>query len=293
MTLENSLNMILTSIAMEELALSHIINAEGEKLQYVLGTLNESLGEKPSVEEILAVNKSVKSLLDSVMHNQVILKSKMECAVDALEAGIGPTGPIGPTGSLGPPGPAGTQGPAGTTGATGPSGGERGATGPTGAQGPTGTAGATGPKGEPGDLQACRAVSFLGCPRQRWTADRPLIWSRSECSICCPLHLSSDCRNIVLGCGRCYAVSYSVDLCIEEKSEKCVSISVQILDNHRRINRFVCHAPIIYENIPLTVSASGISVSTHNLSCASALTLTLMAPAAVTVNQASICVMEL
>ena len=38
MTREEALTMIIASIAMEELALSHILNAEGEKLQYVLGT---------------------------------------------------------------------------------------------------------------------------------------------------------------------------------------------------------------------------------------------------------------
>ena len=35
MTREEALTMIIASIAMEELALSHILNAEGEKLQYM------------------------------------------------------------------------------------------------------------------------------------------------------------------------------------------------------------------------------------------------------------------
>ena len=35
MTREEALTMIIASIAMEELALSHILNAEGEKLQYI------------------------------------------------------------------------------------------------------------------------------------------------------------------------------------------------------------------------------------------------------------------
>lgn len=39
---EDAVNYILTSIAMEELALSHILNAEGEKIQYVIGTLDKN-----------------------------------------------------------------------------------------------------------------------------------------------------------------------------------------------------------------------------------------------------------
>lgn len=74
--------MIIASIAMEELALSHIINAEGEKLQYILGTLP---GMKPCAEpqDILAVNKSVACLLDVVAQNQMLLKSKLEKVLEA------------------------------------------------------------------------------------------------------------------------------------------------------------------------------------------------------------------
>ena len=39
LTREDSINLLLVSIAMEELALSHILNAEGEKIDYILGTL--------------------------------------------------------------------------------------------------------------------------------------------------------------------------------------------------------------------------------------------------------------
>lgn len=111
---EDALNMILESIAMEELGLSHLINAEGEKLQYILGTLPGSPGyEKASVEDVLAVNKSIKCLLDSIMQNQIIIKSKMECAIGARE-GNKPC----PPGIPGPPGQRGAPGATGPTGAS-------------------------------------------------------------------------------------------------------------------------------------------------------------------------------
>ncbi len=81
LTREEALTMIIASIAMEELALSHIVNAEGEKLQYILGTLP---GTKPCAcpQDVLAVNKSVASLLDVVAQNQMLLKNKLEKVLD-------------------------------------------------------------------------------------------------------------------------------------------------------------------------------------------------------------------
>ena len=77
MTREEALTMIIASIAMEELALSHILNAEGEKLQYILGTLP---GTFPcaSPQDVLAVNKSVTSLVEAVTQNQMLLKNKLD-----------------------------------------------------------------------------------------------------------------------------------------------------------------------------------------------------------------------
>ena len=82
MTREEALTMIIASIAMEELALSHILNAEGEKLQYILGTLP---GTKPCAgpQEVLAVNKSIAALLEAVAQNQILLKSKLEKVLEA------------------------------------------------------------------------------------------------------------------------------------------------------------------------------------------------------------------
>lgn len=83
-TCENSISQILTSIAMEEIGLSHILNAEGEKLQYILGTLEDSKPPiPPTIDQVLEVNQSVKDMLQQVAFNQMFLSAKMS---DALKA---------------------------------------------------------------------------------------------------------------------------------------------------------------------------------------------------------------
>ena len=138
LTRDGSINEIIASIAAEELSLSHILNAEGEKLQYVLGTL-PGLGESADIEDVLDVNKSVQRTLDEITQQQLLLGAKLSAALDAPvftgpTGATGPTGPTGPaTGAAGPAGPTGPEGPAGADGVTGP-------TGPNGPN-PTATAG--------------------------------------------------------------------------------------------------------------------------------------------------------
>lgn len=145
-TRDDAVNQILSSIAMEELGLSHVINAEGEKLQYVLGTLPGATGPAATIDDLLKTNESIQNLLQNASYNQLLLKSKMQQALSASEmAGpTGPTGPAGPAGDSG--GPTGPTGPAGPTGPMGPAG----AQGPVGDSGPTGLTGATGPTGATG-----------------------------------------------------------------------------------------------------------------------------------------------
>ena len=145
---EDAVNQILSSIAMEELGMSHILNAEGEKLQYILGTLPGLSGPAATVKDVLNANESVKELLETATQNQLLLKSKMQCALDTTPA-QGPAGPAGLTGPTGPAGPTGATGPTGSAGATGAAG-ETGATGPTGPAGATGAAGPAGPTGPTG-----------------------------------------------------------------------------------------------------------------------------------------------
>ena len=85
LTKENALNQILSSIAMEELGLSHVLNVEGEKMQYILGTLEgvDPPATPPTVEQVLQANQSIQKLLETIMMQQVFLRAKM---CDALNA---------------------------------------------------------------------------------------------------------------------------------------------------------------------------------------------------------------
>ncbi|MGL4742350.1 MAG: hypothetical protein ACRC41_16415 [Sarcina sp.] len=79
---DDSINLLISSIAMEEMGLSHIINAEAEKLQYVLGTLDTTHDithfQQHSINDLLRVNNSIDKTLREVLRNQMILHMKFE-----------------------------------------------------------------------------------------------------------------------------------------------------------------------------------------------------------------------
>lgn len=75
---EDSINLLLTSIALGELGLSHIINAEGERLQYILGTLPGITTSPPPISDLLAIGESVRETLSNVARTEFILASKLE-----------------------------------------------------------------------------------------------------------------------------------------------------------------------------------------------------------------------
>ena len=61
---------LLESIALIEAALSHILNAEGEKLQKVISTTDD-------LDQILCFNKSVQETITKVTRLEVILLDKL------------------------------------------------------------------------------------------------------------------------------------------------------------------------------------------------------------------------
>lgn len=62
---------IIESVALEETALSHILNAEGEKIQKMVAM------ENVTPEVLLATNKSVESMVNAVSRLEMILQSKL------------------------------------------------------------------------------------------------------------------------------------------------------------------------------------------------------------------------
>lgn len=71
-TREESVADIISSIAAEESAVAHILNAESEKLEAVINN------PAATADELLATNRSVKNAVDTVIRLELTLKSKLE-----------------------------------------------------------------------------------------------------------------------------------------------------------------------------------------------------------------------
>ncbi|MEG1990095.1 MAG: SdrD B-like domain-containing protein [Clostridia bacterium] len=68
---DQAINDIIESVALMQTALSHIINAEGEKIQKVLEI-------KSTNEEMIKINNSVEKTINNITNLEIILKSKLE-----------------------------------------------------------------------------------------------------------------------------------------------------------------------------------------------------------------------
>ncbi len=80
--------LLLASVALEELALAHIINAEAEKIQFVLGTLSTDIKLSPSVvslSNLLDLDKSVQRTLRDVIKKEMLLEFKFENILDLID----------------------------------------------------------------------------------------------------------------------------------------------------------------------------------------------------------------
>ncbi|MCR8845359.1 hypothetical protein NQ117_16885 [Paenibacillus sp. SC116] len=85
-TLDDSVNLLLASTALEGLALANIINAEAERIQYVIGTLPGSEGLSPpaTISNLLAIDSSVVRTLQEVMKKEILLQIKLDSIMNSL-----------------------------------------------------------------------------------------------------------------------------------------------------------------------------------------------------------------
>ena len=78
---------LIESIALMETALSHILNAEGEKIQAAVGTLDKD-GKKtdptptPSIPDLIKVNNSVEEVVSTITLLEAFLRKKLALALD-------------------------------------------------------------------------------------------------------------------------------------------------------------------------------------------------------------------
>ena len=89
------LNNIIASIALQEAALSHILNADGEKLQAAVqmvdpanADLFDEVGavDQPTLDELLLVNESVSTLVDHVTDYERSLRDKLNAILTFIRS---------------------------------------------------------------------------------------------------------------------------------------------------------------------------------------------------------------
>ncbi len=77
LSFSETINLLLASIAFEELGLSHILNAEGEKLQ-------AGICLAKCFDDLVILNQNVTKTLRAVIKNQMLLQFKLEDTIDLL-----------------------------------------------------------------------------------------------------------------------------------------------------------------------------------------------------------------
>ncbi|MFJ5716053.1 hypothetical protein [Neobacillus sp. NPDC093127] len=98
LSIAQTVPLLLSSIALEELALAHLLNSEAEKLQLVLGTLTPTRTTfspaTVSLSNLLAVDTSVQRTLRDVIKKEMLLEFKFENVLDLIPFAVPPFSPV-------------------------------------------------------------------------------------------------------------------------------------------------------------------------------------------------------
>lgn len=76
---EDVINLLLVSVALEELGLAHIINVEGEKAQFAMKAHCTTL------DDLLLINDKIDRILKDVIKKEILLQFKLDHIMDLIE----------------------------------------------------------------------------------------------------------------------------------------------------------------------------------------------------------------
>lgn len=77
---EETITLLLSSIALEELSLAHIMNAEAEKIQEVV-----KLPGCNKMGDLICIDKSVERMMRDVIKKEMLLEFKFENILELLD----------------------------------------------------------------------------------------------------------------------------------------------------------------------------------------------------------------
>lgn len=80
LTKQKVVNLLLTSVALEELGLANIIDAEGEKIRAVID--DDSCH---GLEDLISIDKSVQTTLRDVIKKEILLEFKFENILELID----------------------------------------------------------------------------------------------------------------------------------------------------------------------------------------------------------------
>lgn len=80
--IEDVIKVLLLSVALEELSLAHILNAEGMKIQEIIED-NERRCNK--LQDLLEIDQSVQRTLRDIIKKEILLEFKFENIMDLID----------------------------------------------------------------------------------------------------------------------------------------------------------------------------------------------------------------
>lgn len=309
-------NLLLASIAMEEIGLNNIKNADGDKIEQVASILIGKENAGVAVDRILEINKIIGSLVDAIMQNQALLKGRLEKILSALKYNVKrQTTKTSETAKAGAESQASRANTKNTMGMpnipvlTTP----QDTMSPKDKNEPV-LADHTEPikdtsqksdvspdvNAAPNNKTDTKGICHNTVPIEAFGAPPGYEWHKGDqlpwfyvCSNCCRLSLSGEKTRIILRGGSCYLVSFSATVISKQKCPGKVSVALQIMSLGKRKTEFRTTVPVVSSPSQVTLSGSGIVIPTYTFPGDSYLMLTLEEPTCVDVDYAYLSIIEI